>query len=366
MASLSCKHIYNKKLSISDFNAEIKEESFLILFGNEHSGKSEILRIIAGLESCSSGELQINHQVMNCVDTQDREVGMVFPDYILYPHMTIYDNIAFCLKQHKFPKDQIDTSIRTIAQILEFEHLLHQMPDSLNKSEKLCVAIGRAVIRRPKIVLLDNPLAALKESDRIQMRKKLINLHKSLHLTIIYATDHAADASVMGTDMIILNHGTIEQSGPPLTLYESPCNTTVAKMTGCTGMNFLESICMIRDISVSLKIEDMEIKLPQDKAEKLIAGNYNAKYMIAGIRPEHISICIKRPNIEYGYLEGTVQQNIALGAETYLYIKTLLHYLTVQIPSDLKPQIGDEVFLLPDYTKIYIFDMDTKEIIAFS
>jgi multiple sugar transport system ATP-binding protein len=340
MAYLSCRHIYNQKQHIYDFNLEVKDGDFVILFGNKTCGNSSILRMMAGLNPISSGQFLMNHKVMNRIHPQKREIGMVFSDYMLHSNMTIYDNIILGLKQHKIPKEQIPYSIKNIAKILELSHLLECKPTDLNKSQKLCVAIARAVIQNPKALLLDHPLTGFEEAMRIPLRTKISRLHQKFGLTIIYATDNLGDAMALGTKIIAMNTGSIEQIGFPKS-------------------NFLEAICMIRETAVSLKIDNSEIPLPPAKAAPLLAGNYNAKYIIAGIRPEDITILTELPITKNGFLEGTIIDKTASKSDLCFTVKTMMNELIVQSQLMNQTSVGEDVYLLPDVSKMILFDMDS-------
>ncbi len=251
MASLSLKHI-NKTYpngfeAVKDFNLEIEDKEFIIFVGPSGCGKSTTLRMVAGLEDITSGELKIGDKVVNDVEPKDRDIAMVFQNYALYPHMTVYDNMAFGLKLRKVPKDEIDKMVREAARILDLEALLDRKPKALSGGQRQRVAMGRAIVRNPKVFLMDEPLSNLDAKLRGQMRIEISKLHQRLGTTIIYVTHDQTEAMTLGTRIVVMNAGVVQQVDTPQTLYDYPCNLFVAGFIGSPQMNFVDATCQVEN-----------------------------------------------------------------------------------------------------------------------
>ena len=288
MASLSLKHI-NKTYpngfeAVKDFNLEIEDKEFIIFVGPSGCGKSTTLRMIAGLEEITSGELKIGDKIVNDVEPKDRDIAMVFQNYALYPHMTVYDNMAFGLKLRKVPKDEIDKMVREAAKILDLEALLDRKPKALSGGQRQRVAMGRAIVRNPKVFLMDEPLSNLDAKLRGQMRIEISKLHQRLGTTIIYVTHDQTEAMTLGTRIVVMNAGVVQQVDTPQTLYDSPCNLFVAGFIGSPQMNFVDATCKVVGEKVYLVAGPSEIELPAAKGKKLIDGGYDGKTVVLGIR----------------------------------------------------------------------------------
>ena len=292
MASLSLQHINktypNGFQAVKDFNLEIEDKEFIIFVGPSGCGKSTTLRMIAGLEEISGGTLKIGDKVMNDVEPKDRDIAMVFQNYALYPHMTVYDNMAFGLKLRKVPKDQIDKAVREAARILDLEKLLDRKPKALSGGQRQRVAMGRAIVRNPKVFLMDEPLSNLDAKLRVQMRSEIASLHNRLKATIIYVTHDQTEAMTLGTRIVVLKDGVIMQVDSPQKLYNEPNNLFVAGFIGSPQMNFIDAVCKVEGERVTLNFEKTSVVLPPAKAKKLIDGGYNGKTVVMGIRPEDI------------------------------------------------------------------------------
>ena len=246
MASLNLEHIYKKYPNgfeaVKDFNLDIEDKEFIIFVGPSGCGKSTTLRMIAGLEDISSGTLKIDGKVMNDVEPKDRDIAMVFQNYALYPHMTVYDNMAFGLKLRKAPKDEIDKMVRNAAKILDLTNLLDRKPKALSGGQRQRVAMGRAIVRNPKVFLMDEPLYNLDAKLRVQMRSEIAKLHQRLGTTIIYVTHDQTEAMTLGTRIVVMKDGVIQQVDTPQNLYEKPQNLFVAGFMGSPQMNFLDAV----------------------------------------------------------------------------------------------------------------------------
>ena len=293
MASLSlknvCKVYPNGFVAVKDFNLEIADQEFIIFVGPSGCGKSTTLRMIAGLEEISSGELWIGDKLVNDVEPKDRDIAMVFQNYALYPHMSVYDNMAFGLKLRKVPKDEIDKSVHEAAKILDIEHLLDRKPKALSGGQRQRVAMGRAIVRSPKVFLMDEPLSNLDAKLRVQMRVEISKLHQRLQTTIIYVTHDQTEAMTLGTRIVVLKDGIIQQVDTPQNLYNTPNNIFVAGFIGSPQMNLIDAEVKANGSQVDLVLSDtVTITLPVEKSKKLIDGNYVGKTVVVGIRPEDV------------------------------------------------------------------------------
>ena len=324
MASLSlknvCKVYPNGFVAVKDFNLEIADQEFIIFVGPSGCGKSTTLRMIAGLEEISSGELWIGDKMVNDVEPKDRDIAMVFQNYALYPHMSVYDNMAFGLKLRKVPKAEIDKAVHEAAKILDIEHLLDRKPKALSGGQRQRVAMGRAIVRSPKVFLMDEPLSNLDAKLRVQMRVEISKLHQRLQTTIIYVTHDQTEAMTLGTRIVVMKDGIIQQVDTPQNLYEKPQNLFVAGFMGSPQMNFLDAIVEVVDDTAVLKVAGHFIPLPPAKSKKLIEGGYNGKTVTFGIRPEDVydSEMMVEASPQSTF-EATVKVYELLGAEVYLY-----------------------------------------------
>ncbi|MEG2769597.1 MAG: sn-glycerol-3-phosphate ABC transporter ATP-binding protein UgpC, partial [Oscillospiraceae bacterium] len=281
MASISLKNIYKiyegDVTAVSDFNLEIEDKEFVILVGPSGCGKSTTLRMIAGLEEISKGELYIGDRLVNDVAPKDRDIAMVFQNYALYPHMTVFKNMAFGLQLRKTPKDEIDKRVREAARVLDIEHLLDRRPKALSGGQRQRVALGRAMVRNPSVFLLDEPLSNLDAKLRTAMRTEIIKLHQKLGTTFIYVTHDQTEAMTMGDRIVVMKDGYIQQVDTPQNLYDSPCNMFVAGFIGSPQMNFLDAVLLKDGEQYSLELNNDKIALPTDKTSKIDLSSYVGK-----------------------------------------------------------------------------------------
>ncbi len=365
MASLSLKNINkvypNGFEAVKDFNLEIEDKEFIIFVGPSGCGKTTTLRMIAGLEEISSGELKIEDRVVNDVEPKDRDIAMVFQNYALYPHMTVYDNMAFGLKLRKVPKAEIDRMVREAAKILDLEALLDRKPKALSGGQRQRVAMGRAIVRNPKVFLMDEPLSNLDAKLRGQMRIEISKLHQRLGTTIIYVTHDQTEAMTLGTRIVVMNAGVIQQVDTPQVLYDEPCNLFVAGFIGSPQMNFLNAVCNVDGDKVSLQVGPASIALPEAKAKKLIEGGYAGKEVVLGIRPEDIhdeeAFIAASPDT---VIEATIHVYEMLGAEVYLYFDYEDTNVTARVNPRTTARTGDTVKFALDAEKIHVFDKDSQ------
>ena len=369
MASLSLKHI-NKTYpngfeAVKDFNLEIEDKEFIIFVGPSGCGKSTTLRMVAGLEEISGGELWIGDKLVNDVEPKDRDIAMVFQNYALYPHMSVYDNMAFSLKLNKVPKDQIDKAVREAAKILDIEHLLERKPKALSGGQRQRVAMGRAIVRNPKVFLMDEPLSNLDAKLRVQMRTEISKLHQKLGSTIIYVTHDQTEALTLGTRIVVMKDGIVQQVDSPIELYNKPKNLFVAGFIGSPQMNFVEAKVVKEGNDVKLVFGSNSVKLPAAKAKVVLEKGYEGKEVIFGIRPEDIKdtkeFIASSPD---SVIDTTVRVYEMLGAEVFLYLSVEQNELTVRVEPNTPARTGDAVKVALDVEKIHVFDKDTEEVIT--
>ncbi len=365
MASLSLQHI-NKTYpngfeAVKDFNLEIEDKEFIIFVGPSGCGKSTTLRMIAGLEEISGGTLKIGDRVVNDVEPKDRDIAMVFQNYALYPHMTVYDNMAFGLKLRKVPKDQIDKMVREAAKILDLEKLLDRKPKALSGGQRQRVAMGRAIVRNPKVFLMDEPLSNLDAKLRVQMRIEIAKLHQRLGTTIIYVTHDQTEAMTLGTRIVVMKDGVVQQVDSPTNLYSKPGNLFVAGFIGSPQMNFLDAKVNVKGKEVSLQVGPHAIKLPAAKAQKLIDGGYAGKTVVMGIRPEDVhddeAFIAANPD---SIVDATIRVYELLGAEVFLYFDVEGFNMTARVDPRTTARTGDNVRFALDPEKIHVFDKETE------
>ena len=365
MASLSltnvCKVYPNGFEAVKDFSLEVEDQEFIIFVGPSGCGKSTTLRMIAGLEEISSGELKIDGRVVNDVEPKDRDIAMVFQNYALYPHMTVFDNMAFGLKLRKVPKDEIKKKVEEAAKILDLEKLLDRKPKALSGGQRQRVAMGRAIVRNPKVFLMDEPLSNLDAKLRAQMRSEIASLHNRLKATIIYVTHDQTEAMTLGTRIVVLKDGVIMQVDSPQKLYNEPNNLFVAGFIGSPQMNFIDAVCKVEGERVTLNFEKTSVVLPPAKAKKLIDGGYNGKTVVMGIRPEDIGDSqIEIEAHKDAVFETDVTGYELLGSEVLLYFNVAGTAMTAKVDSRTTARMGDHITLAIDPEKIHCFDKETE------
>ncbi|MDT8716740.1 sn-glycerol-3-phosphate ABC transporter ATP-binding protein UgpC [Clostridium sp. 19966] len=361
MANLSLRHIYKvytgNVTAVKDFNLEIEDKEFVVFVGPSGCGKSTTLRMIAGLEEISQGELYIGDKLVNDVAPKDRDIAMVFQNYALYPHMSVYDNMAFGLKLRKIPKDEIDKKVKEAARVLDIEHLLDRKPKALSGGQRQRVALGRAIVREPKVFLLDEPLSNLDAKLRAQMRTEISKLHKKLLTTFIYVTHDQTEAMTMGSRIVVMKDGLVQQVDTPQYIYDHPANIFVAGFIGSPQMNFLDAKLAEVNGKVSVTFGEDVIPLPDDKAAALKEKGYVGKDIIMGIRPENIDEAVGSESV---LVEATVEVTELMGAETYIYLQKGKGNLVARVNGTSKAKPGDKLKITLDATKIHVFDKETE------
>ena len=365
MASLSLRGIYKKYpggvTAVSDFNLEIKDKEFLVLVGPSGCGKSTTLRMIAGLEEISEGELYIGDRLVNDVAPKDRDIAMVFQNYALYPHMTVFGNMAFGLKLRKVPKEEIKRRVEEAARILDISHLLDRKPKALSGGQRQRVALGRAIVRDPKVFLLDEPLSNLDAKLRAQMRTELSKIHIKLETTFIYVTHDQTEAMTMGDRIVVMRDGVIQQVDTPQNLYDYPCNIFVAGFIGSPQMNFLDGTLQKNGDTYVVDLDGTVIPLPQEKTADGKLAAYVGKSLKVGIRPEDMKddeeFLEKHPS---SHIDAEVEVSELMGAEIYLYLTYKGQNLMARVAPTSKSRRGDKVTMAMDTHKIHLFDPETE------
>ncbi|MBR3533938.1 MAG: sn-glycerol-3-phosphate ABC transporter ATP-binding protein UgpC [Clostridiales bacterium] len=367
MASLSFQHVYKKYdggvVAVSDFNLEVADKEFVILVGPSGCGKSTTLRMLAGLEDISEGEIYIEDRLINDVLPKDRDIAMVFQNYALYPHMTVRDNMAFSLKLKKMPKEEINRRVTEAAKILEIEHLLERKPKALSGGQRQRVALGRAIVRDPKVFLMDEPLSNLDAKLRVQMRVEITKLHHRLKTTFVYVTHDQTEAMTMGTRIVVMKDGFIQQVDSPTELYDNPINTFVAGFIGMPPMNFINATINVDGADVYVTFENVTVKLPERYAVEEVMER-DGQEVIFGVRPEAITdeatYVTEHPETAFAADVDVVEM---LGAETYLYVTVNGALpLTCRVdPTTSQSTVGQVVDLAIDTNRIHLFDKDTEQ-----
>lgn len=363
-----CKQFDSEHYGVKDFNLDIHDKEFVIFVGPSGCGKSTTLRLIAGLEEITDGELWIDGKLCNYLEPKERDMSMVFQNYALYPNMTVYGNIAYSLKIRKVPKKEIDQKVRQVAKILEIDSLLDRKPVALSGGQKQRVAIGAAIIRQPKAFLMDEPLSNLDAKLRAQMRVELQKLHKELDTTIIYVTHDQTEAMTLGTKIVVMRDGLIQQVDTPQSIYDNPINKFVAGFVGSPSMNFIacdvyaerEKTALIFAITGPVK----KVYLTGQNAE-IIREKYNGKRVILGIRPEDIYEYeeAKAGGFEQNSVgvEETVVTREMLGAEVVLYFDEQHKTHAVRLQPSNQTKVGEKVKLYFDMDRAHVFDIETEE-----
>ena len=321
MATVSLKNVKkiydNKVTAVHDFNLEIADKEFIVLVGPSGCGKSTTLRMIAGLEEISDGDLIIGDKRMNDVEPKDRDIAMVFQSYALYPHMTVYENMAFALKLRKFPKDEIDRRVREAAEILDITQYLDRKPKALSGGQRQRVAIGRAIVREPKVFLMDEPLSNLDAKLRNQMRAEIIKLRQRIDTTFIYFTHDQTEAMTLGDRIVIMKDGFIQQIGTPQEVFNHPYNLFVATFIGTPQMNMFDNAKLVKENGkYAVKLDCLTVELSEDKQAALAKNNVAEQDVVLGVRPEHITL-------EQSGIDGKVDVSEMMGSSVHLHVTSM-------------------------------------------
>ncbi len=377
MAGLTLKNIYKKYpggvVAVTDVNLEIRDKEFIVLVGPSGCGKSTTLRMIAGLEEISEGELYIGDRLVNDIAPKDRDIAMVFQNYALYPHMTVFDNMAFGLKLRKVPKDEIERKVNEAAKILDLTHLLDRKPKAMSGGQRQRVALGRCIVRSPKVFLLDEPLSNLDAKLRAQMRTEIAKIHKKLGTTFIYVTHDQTEAMTMGDRIVCMKDGFVQQVDTPQNLYENPVNKFVAGFLGSPQMNFIDAVLKEEygQFIVEFGSNDRsgrgktyQIIVPESKVNDELP-HYVGREITLGVRPESIhDEEMYLSNATTGIIDAYVEITEMMGAETYLYLTCEGHSLTARVSPRTTAKSGDDIRVAIDPNRIHLFDKETERAIV--
>ena len=365
MADVTLRHVYKVYdggvRAVNDFDLDIKDKEFVVFVGPSGCGKSTTLRMIAGLEEITAGQLYIDGELMNEVEPKNRDIAMVFQSYALYPHMTVYDNMAFGLKLRHTPKDEIDKRVKEAAEILEISELLSRKPKALSGGQRQRVALGRPIVRQPKVFLLDEPLSNLDAKLRVSMRSEITKLHERLGTTFIYVTHDQTEAMTMGNRIVVMKDGFIQQADTPITLFEDPCNLFVATFLGSPQMNIVDAELFMDGKKLKAKLnglDNMVVTFPEIKSKQLANKRYIGQKVLLGIRPEHV-----HPNA--GDLKVFIDVVEHLGDESIIYTKmeNRKDQFIVKIPFNSKIHSNTDINVEFDMNHVYLFDAETHKAI---
>jgi len=366
MASVSLQHIYKiysgNVTAVSDFCLDIEDKEFIVLVGPSGCGKSTTLRMVAGLEEISDGELYIGDKLVNDVAPKDRDIAMVFQNYALYPHMTVYDNMAFGLKLRKTPKDEIKRRVEEAAKILDIAHLLNRKPKALSGGQRQRVALGRAIVREPKVFLFDEPLSNLDAKLRVAMRTEITKLHQRLQTTFIYVTHDQTEAMTMGTRIVVMKDGVIQQVDNPQNLYDKPSNLFVAGFIGTPPMNFFD-VHLTKDSTGAYALfGDNKVRIPESRVNAMPDDCWG-KDAVMGVRPEEID---DAPEYVAAHPEATIDAYVevteAMGSETYLYLMTSGKEgnVNARVDPHTLSRVGDNIKVAFAMENAHFFDKETE------
>lgn len=358
MASVTYNHVWKKYgdvVAVQDLNLAIEDKEFLVLVGPSGCGKTTALRCLAGLEEITEGEVMIDNQIVNDVAPKDRDIAMVFQSYALYPHMSVYDNMAFGLKLRKLDKADIDRRVQESARTLGIENLLKRKPKELSGGQRQRVAVGRAIVREPKVFLFDEPLSNLDAKLRVQTRAELSKLHKRLETTFIYVTHDQTEAMTMATRIAVMNKGVLQQLAEPQMLYDHPVNLFVAGFIGSPAMNFFNGKIIVEDGNMYVDMDTFRVRVPDHDKEKY--QSVIDKEIIFGIRPEDIhNPVFSPPGIIAENVEATVDVTELMGNEIFLYVVNGNHNFIARVDPRTQVDYGENLQLAFNMDNFHIFD----------
>jgi len=363
MAQVSLKHVsktYDGGVpAVSDATLSVENREFLVIVGPSGCGKSTLLRMVAGLEESTSGELWISNKLVNHVPPKDRDIAMVFQNYALYPHMTVFDNMAFGLRLRGYSKREVEQRVHEAANILNIEPLLQRKPKELSGGERQRVAVGRAIVRKPVVFLFDEPLSNLDAKMRVQMRTEIRKLHLRLQTTMIYVTHDQTEAMTMGDRIVVMDKGVIQQVADPLTIYDHPANRFVASFIGSPPMNFLTGKIVRSGEALFFAEGTLRLRLVDEMVARLLA--YEHKPVLFGIRPEDLydKLFITDAPADC-VVTSTVELVEPLGAEVYLYLRVGQHTIIARVGPHDRPEVNQDIDLVFDMGKAHFFDVETQ------
>ncbi|GAB4505063.1 MAG: ABC transporter ATP-binding protein [Anaerolineales bacterium] len=365
MASVTYDHVYKRfgdTVAVNDMNIHIEDKEFLVLVGPSGCGKTTALRLLAGLEEITQGQIRIGDRVVNDVAPKDRDIAMVFQSYALYPHLSVYDNMAFGLKLRKTPKEEIKRRVNEAAEILGIQDLLDRKPRQLSGGQRQRVAVGRAIVREPKVFLFDEPLSNLDAKLRVAMRAEISKLHQRLQTTFIYVTHDQVEAMTMATRIAVINRGVVQQVDNPQNLYDRPDNLFVAGFIGSPAMNFFPAKLRKGDGRLLVESDGFTIPIPPERAQPYFA--HEGKNIIFGIRPENIhDPHFTPPNIHAENVEALVDVTELMGNEIFLHMLSGKNAFVARIDPRSKLRVGEKAQLAFDMDNFHIFDAETEKAI---
>jgi multiple sugar transport system ATP-binding protein len=365
MASVTYDHVtkrFGDVVAVNDLDIQIADREFLVLLGPSGCGKTTALRLLAGLEEITQGNIYIEDQLVNDVPPKDRDIAMVFQSYALYPHMSVYDNMAFGLKLRKTPKDDIDRRVKEAARILRIEELLDRKPKQLSGGQRQRVAVGRAIVREPKVFLMDEPLSNLDAKLRVAARAEISKLHLRLETTFIYVTHDQVEAMTMGTRVVVLKDGLLQQVDTPHNLYAYPSNLFVAGFIGSPAMNFFDATLVPEDGDLYVDGGTFHVKVPQEKAQAILS--YKGRKIIFGIRPDDLhDPQFTPPNITPGKIKAQVDVTELMGNEVFAHMLTGEKSFTCRFDPRTNVRVGDTLDVVLNMDNMHAFDPQTEKAI---
>ncbi len=365
MASVTYDHVtkrFDEVVAVDDLDLQIQDKEFLVLVGPSGCGKSTALRLLAGLEDITEGEIKIGDRVVNDVAPKDRDIAMVFQSYALYPHMSVYDNMAFGLRLRDYPKDEIAKRVEKAAEILGIQPLLERKPRQLSGGQRQRVALGRAIVRDPQVFLLDEPLSNLDAKLRVQTRAEITKLHKRLSTTFIYVTHDQVEAMTMASRIAVLNHGKLMQVDTPQNLYDKPDNLFVAGFIGSPAMNFFNAQLDKQGDDILVTTESFSVKVPESRKE--VMQSHVGKPVVFGLRPEDIhDPNFAPPRIIAQNVDAEVDITELMGNEIFLFLKSREDEYVARVDPRTSYKMGDQVTMAFNMDNMHIFDRETEQVI---
>jgi multiple sugar transport system ATP-binding protein len=362
MPGVTYEHVtkrFDRVVALNDLNLEVKDKEFLVLVGPSGCGKTTALRCLAGLEEATSGVIKIGTRVVNDVAPKDRDIAMVFQSYALYPHMTVYDNMAFGLKLRRVPRPEIDRRVKEAGEVLGLTDLLKRQPRQLSGGQRQRVALGRAIVREPQVFLLDEPLSNLDAKLRVQTRADISKLHQRLQTTFVYVTHDQTEAMTMATRIAVMRDGILQQLDTPQVLYDKPVNVFVAGFIGSPSMNFFDAKISRSDSTLFIDAGAFAVPIPADKSQRF--SSRVGKDIIFGIRPEHIhDPQFAPPGITAARVETRVDVTEPMGNEVFLYLVTGEHTFIARVDPRTRARMGDRLEVSFDMSQVHVFDRDTQ------
>ncbi|RKP53078.1 ABC transporter ATP-binding protein [Cohnella endophytica] len=370
MGSITFNHVFKQykgesRPAVNDFHLSIEEGEFLVLVGPSGCGKSTTLRMLAGLEEISDGELYIDDKFVNYVSPKDRDIAMVFQNYALYPNLTVYENIALGLKLRKTAKYDIELRVNRVAKILEISHLLDRKPSQLSGGQKQRVALGRAIAREPQVFLMDEPLSNLDAKLRAQTRAEIIKLQSDLKRTMVYVTHDQVEAMTMGTRIVVMKDGVIQQVAPPRQLYDEPSNLFVAGFIGSPQMNFVNGTVTLEEGSYFFSNKRMKLLIPRRYDDQFKRMDRSVRNVVLGVRPEHVILKAEEADDEErGFVSSSVQMTEVTGADSYVYVNVGESKIIARTDPGITYRKDDKPAIGFNMAKIHFFDENTGASLA--